>query len=271
MRAVIAPIFLIILKIFEEIGVFYYFNQEIRRGFFRSVKNHSGMILEQIATTAVRSFSTVCFAGFFVGAILVIQFQMMLDQYDAGVLLGGLNTSGMLREIGPLIISFLLAGKIGAYTAAEIATMRVTEQIDAIRCLGTDPVEYLVIPRFVSILVSSLLLLLIGLMVGIAGGIFVAQFFYGMNYLQYLESVPRFLTGWTVMRGLFKSATYGWIVASVATYKGYTAKGGAKGVGIAVTQSAIYTNLFIVFANTFTTLLLDGIQELYKTFSGGLS
>lgn len=120
---------------------------------FAKTRGNTQAILEQIAYVSYRSMSTVAFAGFFVGAILVLQFNLILSQYDAQTLLGGLNTSAVIRQVGPLIISFLLAGKIGAYTAAELGTMRVTEQIDAIECLGTNPFQYLVVPRFVGIVV----------------------------------------------------------------------------------------------------------------------
>lgn len=247
------------------------FTREVKVIWLRSFGQNFPHIIEQIAVVGIRSLPTILFSGFFVGAILVIQFNLMLSKYDATSLLGGLNTSATIKEIGPLIISFLLAGKVGAYTAAELGTMRVTEQIDAIRCLGTNPIQYLVVPRFLAIVISSILLLVFGLMIGTIGSLFVASFFYNINWLNYLESIPRFTSGWTVFGGLFKSFVYGFIVAVVSTYKGYTAKGGAKGVGVAVTQCAIYTNLLIVFANTFTSKFLDSIQHFYIFLSGGVN
>jgi phospholipid/cholesterol/gamma-HCH transport system permease protein len=99
----------------------------------------------------------------------------------------------------------------------------------------------------------------------------VASLAYNINPLQYLQSVPRFADGWTVFCGVFKSAVYGTIVATVSTYKGFTASGGAKGVGLAVTQCAVYTNLLIVFANSFTGILLDAIHETaHAIFQGGI-
>jgi phospholipid/cholesterol/gamma-HCH transport system permease protein len=253
----------------HELGGIYLFLKQILKACSCCSKQGRVLIIEQISSVGIRSISTIVFSGFFVGAILVIQFNLMLSKYDATSLLGGLNTSATIREIGPLIISFLLAGKVGAYTAAELGTMRVTEQIDAIRCLGTDPIEYLIVPRFVAIVVCSLVLLMFGLIVGILGSMFVANLFYGLNTLQYVQSVPRFTDGWTIVGGVFKSLVYGTIVASVSTYKGYTASGGARGVGIAVTQSAVYTNLFIVFANSLTSFFLDSAQELVHTVLHG--
>ncbi|MBI3558527.1 MAG: ABC transporter permease [Deltaproteobacteria bacterium] len=258
----------VLANFFHQIGGMFLFARQVKRTWLCTLGSNTPLVIEQVGSVGLRSISTVCFAGFFVGAILVIQLQLMLAQYDASAMLGGLNTSACIREVGPLIISFLLAGKVGAYTTAELGTMRVTEQIDAIRCLGTNPLQYLVVPRFVAIVVSSLLLLVFGLLIGLFGSMVVASWLYNINPLQYLQSVPRFCGGWTVFCGVAKSAVYGTIVASVSTYKGYNASGGAKGVGVAVTECAVYTNLLIVFANTFMSILLDGMHEIFTMVVG---
>lgn len=254
------------LNFFHHIGAFALFSREVRKTCACNLKRCAPFIIEQIAEVGTRSIATVCFAGFFVGAILVIQFYMMLAKYDAIMFLGGLNTSACVREVGPLIISFLLAGKIGAFTAAELGTMRVTEQIDAVSCLGKNPIEYLVVPRYVAIVVCSLLLLMFGLVIGVGGSLLVACWGFNMNVLQYLQSVPRFTDGFTVFSGLFKSFVYGSIVATVCTYKGFYATGGAKGVGKAVTEAAVYTNLLIVLTNSLTSVILEGGYSLVVYF-----
>ena len=228
-------------------------------------------IVAQISYVSYRSLSTVAFSGVFVGAILVLQFNQILAQYDAQALLGGLNTSAVIRQVGPLIISFLLAGKIGAYTAAELGTMRVTEQIDAIECLGTNPLQYLIVPRFFGIVISSLILLVIGLMVSVAGAMLVAALLCGVNPLQFATSIPRFITPWTIVGGMFQSLIYGTIVASVSCYNGYTASGGARGVGRAVTLAAVYTNFYIVIANFLSSGFLEWIAQIGRSVSALLS
>jgi len=249
-----------------ELGSQALFLQKVLAVWVRHMGASRKLVFEQIADVGSRSLFTVCFAGFFVGAILVVQFSLMLANYDALTFLGGLNTSATVREIGPLIISFLLAGKVGAYTTAELGTMRVTEQIDAVSCLGTDPILYLVVPRFLAIVICSILLLAFGLFVGVMGSIFVAQNLYNMNYLQYIQSVPKFTDMFTVLGSVFKCFVYGIIVATVSTYKGFNASGGARGVGKAVTECAVYTNLFIVFANYVTSQLLN----IFQTFWMGM-
>lgn len=251
-----------ILWIVSELGANTLFTIEILKRVGHSFKNPNA-ILDQISSICYRTLSTVAFAGLFVGAILVIQFDLMLEPYDARSFLGGLSASSVVREIGPLIISFLLAGKIGAYTAAELGTMKVTDQMDAIRCLGTDPLEYLIVPRFVGIVLSSLMLLMLGLVVSVLGAMTVAAILCHINNLQFLNSVSKFTDLGTLGAGFFKCTLYACIVASVACYQGYNASGGAKGVGRAVTLAAVQTNLFIVFANYFSGRLLEIVEQLY--------
>jgi len=239
-----------------------------------TTQGNSRAVFQQIQHVSYRSLPTVIFAGFFVGAILVIQFNSMLMEYDAQSLLGGINSSAVIREVGPLIISFLLAGKIGAYTAAELGTMRVTEQIDAIECLGTNPMQFLIAPRFIAIVFSSVLLLIIGVIVSVCGGMLVADLILGVNYLKFMQSIPDFTTSWTIFAGVFRSLVYGIIVAGVSTYKGFTARGGAKGVGKAVTEAAVYTNFLIVLANYLCSNILDAAHTLFLSaqsfISGGI-
>lgn len=254
----------------HEIGSFTMFFGEIWRA-FSTTRGNFRPIMAQVSDVSYRSLPTVAFAGVFVGAILVLQFSQILEQYDALSFLGGLNTSSVVREVGPLIISFLLAGKIGAFTAAELGTMRVTEQIDAIQCLGTNPIQYLILPRFLGIVISSVLLLVIGLLISIVGSMFVASALCGVNYMQFAHSIPRFTDGWTIAGGIFKSLVYGVIVAGVACHRGYTATGGARGVGRAVTLAAVYTNLYIVIANFVTSQVMDYLADLARLWTGDVS
>ena len=250
-----------VISVLHEFGgAALFFNKVIKT--FKRTHGHRRAIIQQVAEVSTRSLSTIVFAGLFVGAILVLQFDVMLRRFDAEALLGGLNTSATIREVGPLIISFLLAGKIGAYTTAELANMRVTEQIEAIECLGTNPIQYLIIPRFFAIILSSVVLLAIGLSVSVLGAIFVAQVFCGMNIYQYIASIPRFAGGWTLFEGLVRSILFSTIVATISTFKGYTATGGARGVGRAVTNSAIYINIYIVVVNFISSSILEWIHDL---------
>ncbi len=256
---------------FYEIGgiTFFFVNtMKTFKALLREESPNLKPITKQMSQVLTRSLSTVLLAGVFVGAILVLQFNLMLKNYDAQVFLGGLTTSALVREIGPLLISFLLAGKIGAFSAAELGTMRVTDQIDAIECLGVNSIEYLIVPRMVAIIISNLFLLILGLIVSILSAMILAHFFCGINFLRFASSIPRFTGFWTVTSGFLKSLVYSSIVAAVSSYKGYTATGGARGVGKAVTQASIFICFYLVIANFLTSYFLDFIYDIGNLIFG---
>ncbi len=252
------------MTLLHELGAIWLFSLQVFRTFL-TTKGNFQPILAQIASISLRTLPTVIFSGIFVGGILVLQLNLILSKYDAQSLLGGLNTSTIIRQVGPLIISFLLAGKIGAFTAAELGTMRVTEQIDAIECLGTHPIQYLIVPRFLGIMVSSLFLLLIGLTFSIVGAMGIAKQSCGINFLQFMGSIPKFTDFWTLTQAIIQSLIYGTIVAAVSCHQGFTAKGGARGVGQAVTRAAVYTNFYIVLANWITNHFLNFFEQIVKS------
>lgn len=221
-----------------------------------------GLVTDQIWKVTVQSLATTAMAGFFVGAIMTVQFTMQVQQFGALGYLGGLATSATIREVGPLLIAFMLSGKVGAFTSAELGTMRVTEQIDAIRCLGADPIQEIIVPRFLGILASSFLLLGVGLMMSIGGGMLLGSLFAGINPQEYLRYIPTIVAWPSLVSGLFKCLVFAIILAVICTYKGYSATGGAKGVGRAVVGTAVATMVGIVVADWFTSLLGDTTMRL---------
>jgi phospholipid/cholesterol/gamma-HCH transport system permease protein len=206
-------------------------------------------VLDQMYTVGVRSLSTTVATGLFVGAIMAIQINLQLRDFGAQSFLGGLTTSVTLRNVGPVLIAFILSGKVGAYTSAELGTMQVTDQINAIRCLGADPLRYLIAPRLVAVVLSSFLLLVVGLMVSLAGALALSHFQLGVNYLNFLANVPQIVTWPSVAMGVVKSFVFGSLIGLIACYRGYTATGGAEGVGEAVKATAVSTLIAIIIAN----------------------
>jgi phospholipid/cholesterol/gamma-HCH transport system permease protein len=205
-------------------------------------------------------------AGFFVGAIMTVQFTMQIKTFGALGYLGGLSTSGTVREVGPLLIAFLLSGKVGAFTSAELGTMRVTEQIDAIRCLGANPMQEIILPRYIGIIISSFFLLTAGLFMSIFGGMLLGSLFSGINGDEYLRHIPTIVSRFSIGSGLFKCLAFALVLASVCTFKGYTTTGGAKGVGRSVVSTAVMTMVGIVVADWLTSLLSD---SALNAFLGG--
>lgn len=220
-------------------------------------------IADQVWKVTIQSLPTTVVAGFFVGAIMTVQFTMQIKSFGALGYLGGLATSATIREIGPLLIAFLLSGKIGAFTSAELGTMQVTEQIDAIRCLGANPIQEIIVPRYLGILVSSFFLLTAGMFASIFGGAIMGYFFAGINLEEYYRHIPTMVNWFSIANGLFKCLAFALVLAAICTYKGFSTTGGAKGVGRAVVMTAVTTMLTIVVADWFTSFLSDAFLQLY--------
>lgn len=224
------------------------------------------LVLEQIWHVAIESFPTTAMAGFFVGAIMTVQFTLQMKEFGALGFLGGLATSATFREVGPLLIAFMLSGKIGAFTSAELGTMRVTEQIDAIRCLGANPIQEIIVPRFLGIVISSFFLLFLGLFMSILGGMFLGHFFAGVNPEEYMRHIPTIVTLPSVFSGLVKCFVFGVVLATVCTQKGYFTTGGAKGVGRSVVQTAVITMIAIVVTDWLTSFVGEIVLQTVRGF-----
>lgn len=247
---------------FDQIGGLILFSSRLISAFFSS-KMSTNEILQQIYKITIHSLPTTVMAGFFVGAIMTIQFTLQMRDFGALSYLGGLATSGTFREVGPLLIGFMLCGKVGAFTASELGTMKITEQFDAIRCLGADPLIEIVIPRFIGIIISSFFLLIGGLFASVLGGMLLGIFYAGVSAEEYLRHIPRFLLGLSILSGFFKSFTFAILIASVCTYKGYHVSGGAKEVGQAVVSTAVISMVSIVLFDWLTSFLLEIFTQLY--------
>lgn len=251
--------------------LFLSFNEDLGRGllflkqiietmFRRPCRAHD--VYEQIWRVTVQSVSTTGMAGFFVGAIMTVQFTMQMKEFGALGFLGGLATSATIREVGPLLIAFMLSGKVGAFTSAELGTMQVTEQIDAIRCLGSDPLREIILPRFLGIIISSFFLLGLGLLMSIFGGIIMGSLFAGVNPEEYTRHIPTIVTMPSILSGLFKCFVFAFLLATICTYRGYTTSGGAKGVGLSVVRTAVATMVGIVVTDWFTSFLGDTVLRM---------
>jgi phospholipid/cholesterol/gamma-HCH transport system permease protein len=220
-------------------------------------------VCTQIWKVTVQSLPTTIMAGFFVGAIMTVQFTLQIQTFGALGYLGGLSTSATVREVGPLLIAFLLSGKVGAFTSAELGTMQVTEQIDAIRCLGANPIQEIILPRYIGIIISSFFLLAAGLGMSVFGGMLLARLFSGINPEEYVRHIPTIVTRFSVASGMFKCLIFALVLASVCTYKGYTTRGGAKGVGRAVVSTAVLSMVGIVVTDWLSSLATDTLLNLY--------
>lgn len=253
------------ISILDEIGGTLLFLQKILRTlFYKKLKTHD--VFEQIWKVTSESFFTTAMAGFFVGAIMTVQFAMQMTEFGALGYLGGLATSGTFREVGPLLIAFMLSGKVGAFTSAELGTMRVTEQIDAVRCLGADPMQEIIVPRFIGIIVSSFFLLGAGLVMSVFGGMLMGQAFAGVNFEEYLRHVPMIVSPVSILNGLIKCFAFAVVLATVCTFKGFSTTGGAKGVGRSVVATAVTTMICIVVMDWMTSFIGEIVLQMIRGY-----
>lgn len=251
-----------ILNLVSQIGLACIFLKKVLKTlFYKPCSAHE--VFVQIWKVTVQSYSTTAMAGFFVGAIMSVQFALQMKEFDALGFLGGLATSGTVREVGPLLIAFMLSGKVGAFTSAELGIMKVTEQIDAIRCLGADPIREIILPRFLAIILSSFFLLGLGLIMSIFGGMTLGYLFAGVNPQEYLRHIPTIVTGYSIFGGLVKCFVFAVVLATTCTYVGYSTTGGAKGVGQSVVKTAVVTMVGVVIADWLTTFILESILTVW--------
>ncbi len=209
----------------------------------------------QMARVGVESLPLILFTGTFAGMVLAFQTALQLIRIGLGSFVGGAVAVSLAREAAPVFAAVTMAGRIGAGFAAEIGTMAVTEQIDALRVLSTDPVRFLVVPRAIAGILMLPLLTVFANLAGLLGGFLVAAGF-GVGMEPYASSILRFLTVHDYMSGLVKAAFFGGIIAFIATYRGLSTQGGAEGVGRAATSAVTTAIVLILVSDYFLDLFL---------------
>ena len=208
-----------------------------------------GAILKQILRIGYFSLPVVGLTAFFTGAVLALQIYIGGNRYGAEAFVPQIVVLGITRELGPVIAGLMVAGRVAAAIAAEIGTMRVTEQIDALTTLSTNPVKYLVTPRLIAAVISMPILVAIADSIGVFGGYAVATRSLNFNGAVYLRNTANFVTQGDVVSGLVKAAVFGFIIALMGCYNGFNSKGGAQGVGAATTNAVVSASILILAAN----------------------
>ena len=213
-------------------------------------------IVEQMLRIGYFSLPVVGLTAFFTGGALALQIYLGSSRFNAESLVASIVALGITRELGPVLAGLMVAGRVGASIAAELGTMRVTEQIDALVTLATNPYKYLVGPRIVAAVVTLPVLVGIGDTIGIMGGYIVGTRSLGFNSYAYLKNTTDFLETSDVTSGLIKAACFGFIIAVMGCYHGFNSKGGAAGVGRATTNAVVSSAILILAANFALTSLL---------------
>ncbi|NJN29846.1 MAG: MlaE family lipid ABC transporter permease subunit [Synechococcales cyanobacterium RM1_1_8] len=212
--------------------------------------------LEQMMAAGPASLLITVVAALSVGSVFTIQVAREFLRFGAGAVVGGVLVLALVRELAPVIAAVLLAGRMGSAFAAEIGTMRVTEQIDALFVLRTDPVDYLVVPRVLACCLMMPILTLLFALAGTVAGLVVATTFFGMSQAIFITSVRNFLSVWDLISAVVKALVFGGLVAVVGSSWGLTTTGGAKGVGESTTAAVVTTLLLIFVVNFFLSGLL---------------
>lgn len=211
------------------------------------------MTLEQMVQIGIMSIPIALLTSTFTGMVLVLQTGMQLRPLGMTVYASGISAISFAREIGPVLTSVVLAGRVSAGIAAELGAMKVTEQIDALKTLGANPISYLVVPRFIAATLMFPALTVLSIAVGILGGFVVGVLILNITPGLYISNIWHWLTFEDYVSGIFKTIFFGMIVAIVGCFKGFETNFGAQGVGEATTQAVVLASILILIANFFLT------------------
>jgi phospholipid/cholesterol/gamma-HCH transport system permease protein len=212
--------------------------------------------LRQMVRLGVDSIPVVVLTSLFTGAVLALQTYNGFRRVHAENFVGSVVSLAMLRELAPVLVALMVTGRVGSSMAAEIGTMRVTEQLDALKALATDPIQYLFVPRVISGLIMLPLLTILGDALGIYGGYLVAVKLMEANPVIYSQNTYQFLSMNDLWSGVIKSGAFGLILTLTGCVRGYYTTGGAEGVGRATTAAVVEASLIILLADFFLTKLL---------------
>lgn len=244
-----------LLRLLEELGRFFQMLWQAASWLVRppyDVPEH----FRQMVRVGVDSIPVVFLTTLFTGMVLALQTFNGFKRFHAESLVGSVVALSLTRELAPVLTALMVTGRVGSAMAAELGTMRVTEQIDALTALGTEPVQYLVVPRVAASVLMMPLLVILGDFVGMYGGYLVAVQLLGANPITYIENSFQFLEISDVTSGIVKAAVFGLIFSLLACVRGYYTEGGAEGVGRATTRAVVSGSLSVLFADFFLTKLL---------------
>lgn len=246
---------LLITSLIEEMGRIMMFFVETVGWIFRPPLNLRN-IFKQMVEIGVNSAGVVIIMASFTGMVLALQSYTGFKRFNAESLVGTVVALSMTRELGPVLTGLIVAGRAGASMAAELGTMRVTEQIDALATMATNPIKFLAVPRFLAGLIMLPLLTVISNVLGIFGGYLVGVKVLDANPTVYMRRTFDYLKVDDIYSGLFKAAIFGMVIAVISCYKGFYAGGGAEGVGKATTGAVVISMMMILISDYFLTAIL---------------
>ena len=226
------------------------------------------LLTQSFYTIGVLSLPVVMLTGMFIGMVLAVQCYTQFKQIGMESVLGGVISLSLVRELGPVLAATMLAGRVGSSIAAELGTMRVTEQIDALTSMGTSPLHHLVVPRFLACLVLIPALTVIADFTGVFGGAFYCIKILNINDHYYWENAKVFVGLFDIVAGMFKSVFFGGIIALISCHQGFNCDNGAEGVGKAATQSFVYSFVAILFLDLMLGIMIDRFSIMVGLMPG---
>lgn len=218
----------------------------------------------------VMSLPVVAVTGFSTGMVLSAQSYFQLSDKGLASATGLMVAKAMLVELGPVLTAFMVTGRVGASMCATIGTMRVTEQIDALKSMAVNPYRYLIAPRFIAGIFTLPLLTVFSCLMGIIGGYVVAVYYYGMPSTSFLDPLPQNITNFDFFSGIAKSIVFGFIIITISCYRGLTTKGGAAGVGRSTTNSVVICYSVILISNFILTVALNSSYEYIQSLMNSM-
>jgi phospholipid/cholesterol/gamma-HCH transport system permease protein len=215
------------------------------------------LISAQLYSIGVLSVPVVAFTGFSTGMVLAAQSFFQLSDKGLASATGLMVGKSIMTELGPILTAFMVTGRVGAAMCAELGTMRVTEQIDALRSLAVNPNQYLIAPRFIAGTLMLPLLTVFSTIMGILGGYLISVSYFNMPPASYLDPMPVHITSFDYISGLIKALVFGFLIVTISCYKGMVTRGGAAGVGNSTTNSVVICYSFILVFNFFLTMVMN--------------
>ncbi len=246
----------------EEIGGYFIFFKDTIKWTFRPPFD-SRSIVNQMIEIGYKSLPVTAITLFFTGMVMAYQIGRSMDALMSGssIFIGSAVTISLFRELCPVLTALLLAGRVGSSIAAEIGTMKVTEQIDALRTLWANPIQYLGVPRFLGCLMMTPILTIITDLVGVLGGAAIAYISLEITLDKYVENILQYIRVSDFTTGLIKSVFFGMEIAIISCYQGFRTEGGAEGVGKSTIQAVVKSSMAILISDYFLTYLLQFIER----------
>lgn len=226
------------------------------------------LLIPQLFQVGTRSIPVVALVGAFVGAVLGVEMFSQFQAIGQEARLGGVIHISVVKQIGPVLAAVMIAGRVGGAVSAELGSMRVTEQLDALRVMGSDPIRHLVVPRVLACLIMVPILTVFSDLLGIGGSWLVVVKGFGVDAQEYWTFSSQFVSNWDIFTGLVKSVFFGLGIGLISCYKGFNCGTGASGVGRAATESFVVSFIAIIVANFFLAMFMKDMYYVIYGYSG---